>query len=55
MSKLPMYASVTYVNEADVSGAVHARALSIPCSTSLSEADQERVIAEVKKFFDRSH
>ena len=51
MNQLPMYAELRYVNDADVSRAVHARALSIPCSTNLSDADQSRVIGEIKRYF----
>ena len=52
MNQLPMYAGMEYVNDGDVSRDVHARALSIPCSTNLSERDQDRVIAEIQRYFD---
>ena len=53
MSRLPMYAGAPYVTHGDVSRDVHARALSIPCSTNLKPEDQDRVIEEIRRFFAR--
>ena len=51
MNTLPMYADNTYVHDGDVSGGIHKKALSIPCSTNLSNSDQWVVINEIKRFF----
>lgn len=52
MNTLPMYSSCTYVNDNDVSASIHKKALSIPCSTNLSDEDQCTVINEIKRFFE---
>ena len=51
MNTLPMYANCTFVTENDCSALIHSKALSIPCSTNLSEKDQFTVIKEIKGFF----
>jgi perosamine synthetase len=53
MNQLPMYKKDLYVHHSDISAKVHDRALSIPCSTSISEADLEKVVSTIKQFFDR--
>ena len=53
MNKLPMYSDNLYINNSDVSASVHGTALSIPCSTNISESDLEKVVSNIKIFFDR--
>ena len=54
MNLLPMYSQCGYVTERDVSATVHASALSIPCSTNLSEAEQSLVIDKIREFLSEA-
>ncbi len=51
MNRLPMYAAVPYVQNSDYSKHVHARCLSIPCSTDIEEVDLQRVVEVIKSCF----
>lgn len=53
MNQLPMYKDNIYINHSDISANVHKNALSIPCSTSISKRDLEKVTSTIKMFFDR--
>ena len=53
MNQLPMYCDNIYINRSDVSASVHGTALSIPCSTNISESDLEKVVSTIKIFFER--
>jgi perosamine synthetase len=53
MNQLPMYRENLYVHHSDISARVHGSAVSIPCSTSISEADLKQVVSCIKQFFDR--
>lgn len=47
MNQLDMYREQPYINHHDVSGMLNRECLSIPCSTGLTEPDQEEVIRTV--------
>ncbi len=47
----PPYASAPVIGGADVAGDLFRRGVSLPCSTDLTEADQERVVEAVRSFF----
>lgn len=51
MNLLPMYQECIYVSEQDHSQSVYEDSLSLPCSTGLTEAEQEQVIAAIRDFF----
>lgn len=51
MNQLPMYSNKIYINLNDVSASVHSSALSIPCSTNITENDLEKVVSTIKSFF----
>ena len=51
MSQLPMYKDCLFINSSDVSAATHRKALSIPCSTGISEIELDIVIETIKKYF----
>jgi perosamine synthetase len=53
MNQLPMYSDCIYINSTDISSDVHKRALSIPCSTSISEGELAQVVNTIKSFFRR--
>jgi len=44
MNQLPMYSSSLYIQEYDRTANIHSNVLSIPCSTSLTEDEQSKVI-----------
>ena len=52
MNQLPMYSDNIYINENDVSSKVHSSALSIPCSTNISDSELEQVAETIKEFFN---
>ena len=54
MDQLPMYEKCIYINENDVSREVHSRALSLPCSTGISEENLAEVVGKVCDFFNKS-
>ncbi len=51
MNQLPMYSNCIYVNNDDISSNIHSRALSIPCSTSISDDEKLEVVTKIKGFF----
>ena len=51
MNQLPMYSNCIYVNNDDISSNIHSRALSIPCSTSISDNEKLEVVTKIKGFF----
>lgn len=48
MNKLPMYAGNLYVSRSDQSHQIYSTSLSIPCSTSITDGELERVVKEIK-------
>ncbi len=52
MNQLPMYSKNLYINYNDISARVHDMALSIPCSTNITENDLELVVSKIKNFFN---
>ena len=53
MNKLPMYCNNLYVSNYDISASIHKTALSIPCSTNISNIELEKVTQTIKNFFNR--
>ena len=51
MNQLPMYKDCQYINNNDVSATTHKKALSIPCSSEISEIELDTVVANIKFFF----
>lgn len=51
MNQLPMYSNCIYVNNKDVSSKIHAHAISIPCSTNISNNEKLEVVTKIKGFF----
>ena len=51
MNQLPMYQDCIYVNKTDVSATIHARSLSLPCSTNITEFEMSEVVTKIKPFF----
>ena len=51
MNKLPMYKDLMYINENDISNKIFKECISIPSSSNLTILDQQKVIAEIKKFY----
>ena len=51
MNKLPMYKDLMYINENDISNKIFKECISIPSSSNLTIFDQQKVIAEIKKFY----
>lgn len=51
MNRLPMFANCPYINQSDVSGHLFERCLSLPCSTGLSNDEQETVIEKITAFY----
>jgi perosamine synthetase len=51
MNKLPMFRDALYVNESDISGAVYNKCVSLPCSTNITDREQDQVIASVNAFY----
>lgn len=52
MNQLPMYSKNLYINHTDVSARVHDMALSIPCSTNITDSDLDMVVSNIKNFFN---
>jgi len=50
MNRLSMFAGNTYITREDVSGHLFDQCLSLPCSTNLSQLDQEKVIQSIFQF-----
>lgn len=53
MNRLPMYSQFEYVNEKDVSGNIFNECISIPCSSNLTEQQQDKVIKSIKSFAEK--
>ena len=51
MNNLPMYNDLMYINEYDISNKIFKECISIPSSSNLTVFDQQKVIAEIKKFY----
>jgi perosamine synthetase len=51
MDRLPAYKDDIYYNENDVAGSVYNRCLSLPCSSSITDAEVAEVIEKIKKFY----
>lgn len=52
MNELPMYSECLYISSGNISSHVHQRALSIPCSTGISDCQIGEVIEKIKLFFN---
>ena len=52
MNQLPMYKNCHYVTKLDNCTKLHNSCLSIPCSTSITEKDLEKVVETIKKFYN---
>ena len=53
MNKLPMYKNLIYINESDISNKIFKECISIPSSSNLTKLDQQKVILEIKNFFNK--
>jgi dTDP-4-amino-4,6-dideoxygalactose transaminase len=51
MNRLPMFESAVYINDVDQSGKLYSEALSVPCSTNLTDDEQSMVIDAIKSVF----
>lgn len=51
MNRLPMYSSLNYINNSDVTGKIFSECISIPSSSNLTEIQQEEVINNIKRFY----
>lgn len=51
MNQLPMYAGWRYYHQKNNSKALHAEAISIPSSSSITEAELREVVAKIKAFY----
>ena len=51
MNKLPMYKDLMYINENNISNKIFKECISIPSSSNLTIFEQQKVIAEIKKFY----
>tara|TARA_B110000003_G_scaffold273769_1_gene312189 strand:+ start:709 stop:1854 length:1146 start_codon:yes stop_codon:yes gene_type:complete len=51
MNQLPMYSDKLYININDVSARIHSTALSIPCSSNISNSDLDKVARTIIDFF----
>lgn len=52
MNQLPMYSNCKYITDNDCSRALHSKALSIPCSTSITQMEIDEVVLKIKTFFN---
>ena len=52
MNQLPMYRENLYVSVNDVSCQVHKTAISIPCSTNITERELDKVVTTIRSFFE---
>lgn len=48
MNELPMYKQAIYITDENKSKTIYKQCLSIPCSTNISEAEMEKVVATIK-------
>jgi perosamine synthetase len=51
MNQLPMYKHCIYIQSEDISRSIHQDALSLPCSTNISQAELNEVVDKVKSFY----
>jgi perosamine synthetase len=51
MNRLEMFKEKLYVSDTDVSGTVYENCVSLPCSSNLSDAEQNEVISKIKGFY----
>jgi perosamine synthetase len=51
MNRLPAFKNELYHQTEDVSGNIYQNCLSLPCSTGLTDEEQENVIASIGKFY----
>ncbi len=54
MNSLPMYSNEQYVTHNDAAYLVYQEAISIPSSSSITDAELEQVVEAIARFFDRS-
>ena len=53
MNNLPMYKNLKYINNIDISNRIFKECISIPSSSNLSIDDQQKVISEIKCFYNK--
>ena len=51
MNELPMYKDCIYISKSNKSNKVHSRALSIPCSSGITDKELHEVVKKIKSFF----
>ena len=51
MNQLPAFSKDIYISNGDVSGRIYKKCLSLPCSTGLTNEEQQEVIGLVKQFY----
>lgn len=51
MNELPMYKDCIYISKSNKSKKVHSRALSIPCSTGITDIELHDVVKKIRSFF----
>jgi len=51
MNRLEMFRNEIYFTKKDVAGEVYKNCVSLPCSTNLTESEQEQVINEIRNFY----
>jgi perosamine synthetase len=52
MVQLPMYKNDLYISKKDNAKMIHNECLSIPCSTGITEQELEKVVFQIKKYFN---
>ena len=52
MVQLPMYKNDLYISKKDNSKMIHNECLAIPCSTGVTEQELEKVVFQIKKYFN---
>ncbi|QHS58232.1 DegT/DnrJ/EryC1/StrS family aminotransferase [Chitinophaga agri] len=53
MHRLPAFANDIYYHFSDVSEDIYANSLSLSCSTNIADEEIEKVICNIKNFYDR--
>ena len=53
MNKLPMYKGLLYIYKDDISNKIFKECISIPSSSNLLLADQQKVVSEIKNFYKK--
>ena len=51
MNNLPMYKYLRYISQNDISNKIFKECISIPSSSNLTTEDQNKVISEIKNFY----